>query len=352
MILFDGIIFSLQSHGGISTYFAEILKRSASIKHEQQLLLYQHNELSAKIDFTGKIKKVTPRILERYRDIPINNNFCLAHSSYYRLLRGPKALNIVTVHDFTYEYYRTGWAKAVHSWQKMRAIRRADAIICISDSTYKDLLYFCPNVDTSKVCVIPQAASETYRPIEGISSPAEKPYALFIGARKGYKNFIAAVNAVKQIPNLWLFIVGGGALQPDEKLLLDQSLPGRYKTLGTLGDEQLNMHYNRAHALLYPSSYEGFGIPVIEAMRAGCPVIAVRESSIPEVAGNAACLLESPDPELIASELLALFETDKRQTMRARGFVQAELFSWEKTFLQTVKVYEQLLGKTLLQPNS
>ena len=348
LILYDGIVFGLQPHGGISVYFGELLKRATALEAELQLLIYQDNAVSAEMVFPGKLIKGSSRIGERYRDILVSDYVTLAHSSYYRIARGSQVLNVVTVHDFTYERFRSGAALLLHSWQKNHAIRRADAVICISRNTREDLLEFVPDVDSGKIHVVPQAASDIFQPIIGGPANITLPFVLFIGDRRAYKNFLPAVRAVQRVPGLCLWIVGGGALQTEEKKTLDRFLPGRYEHKGFVSEQQLNTFYNQAHALLYPSSYEGFGIPVLEAMRAGCPVVALNASSIPEVAGNAAYLVETPDPELFAIALRSLFEPTNRLSLRDRGIAQAELFSWEQTFRQTVSVYEKLLGKRLI----
>lgn len=155
------------------------------------------------------------------------------------------------------------------------------------------------------------------------------------------KNFDVAVDVLKKLPDFSLSIVGGGKLSYEEIKKLESNIPGRYKWLGRLSDEELNVAYNRAHALLYPSSYEGFGIPVVEAMRAGCPVVAVNVSSIPEVAGSAAILTDYADANLFAEAILKV--CDMRDQLRKAGFEQANKFSWEKCFLETLQVYEELM---------
>lgn len=137
-----------------------------------------------------------------------------------------------------------------------------------------------------------------------------------------------------------MVIVGGGVLNNDEITLLEHNIPGRYEWLGRLTDEELNLQYNKAYCLIYPSSYEGFGIPIIEAMRAGCPVIAINNSSIPEVAGDAAILIEYAEAELVVEAVQSL-HTDYNK-LRLAGLSQASHFSWDKCYSATKKIYKEL----------
>ncbi|EGM69246.1 mannosyltransferase [Shewanella sp. HN-41] len=229
----------------------------------------------------------------------------------------------------------------MHSWQKNRAIRNSDLVICVSHNTAKDLQQYCP-VDPKKIRVIHNGVSESYYPLDGVSSEQSQDV-VFVGARSGYKNFKLAVESVATVPNLQLKIVGGGKLNENEVKHLDVHLPNRYRWLGRLSDEELNQTYNQAYALLYPSSYEGFGIPVIEAMRAGCPVIAVNVSSIPEVASDAAILVDKATVAAFSKALIKL-PTMRKQLITA-GFDQAAKFSWDRCFDETLAVYNELLTK-------
>lgn len=268
------------------------------------------------------------------------------HSSYYRIGTGEHIENITTVHDFTYEKFIRGPKRWLHSWQKFRAIRSSDAIICISENTKRDLLHYLPDVDPAKITVIYNGVSNLFFPIADLK-PAEKPYVLFVGVRGGYKNFKAAAEAVALFPDLELCAVGGGRFSDEETAWLKRLLPGRYRHAGMVSTEALNLLYNQAASLLYPSSYEGFGIPVVEAMRAGCPVIAVNASSIPEVAGEAGLLLESADPHLLRAALEQVLDGHQRAQLIMKGLDQSKQFSWDTTFEQTLAVYEKVLGRPL-----
>ncbi|MDT4851313.1 D-inositol-3-phosphate glycosyltransferase [compost metagenome] len=171
---------------------------------------------------------------------------------------------------------------------------------------------------------------------------------LFVGARSGYKNFESVVRALAGLKDLSLVCVGGGSFSNSERELLESNIPNRYRHAGFLSNAQLNYEYNRSLCLVYPSLYEGFGIPVLESMRAGCPVIAVNSSSIPEVAGSAAILMENGDVEEIKAAITYVMVNENRRDLVEKGFGQSRNFDWDKTFIKTISIYEEVLGKTLL----
>jgi mannosyltransferase len=121
-------------------------------------------------------------------------------------------------------------------------------------------------------------------------------------------------------------------------------LPGRWTQIDRAPSILLNALYNHAHALIYPSSYEGFGIPVIEAMAAGCPVIAVGTSSIPEAAGDAGLLLDRADADAVAELLNRLTDAAFRDIVKSRGLLNAQRFSWEDCYQKTLSFYATVLG--------
>ncbi|ENE5933430.1 glycosyltransferase family 1 protein [Escherichia coli] len=336
MIIYDGIIEKLQSGGGVTVVFNEIVSRLTEYK-------YISYDTCSKISIARNNMIKPSRFLERYRDcvIPDYNpeDKAIFHSTYYRL---PHHLNIpviTTVHDFTYEKFVGGPAKKIHSWQKNRAIRRSDIIICVSQNTANDLMRYCP-VNSSRIRIIYNGVSDEYYPLPEINN-VDSQKVLFVGARGGYKNFELAIDAVASVAGLELHIVGGGDLTTQEKIKLESKLSGRYFWLGKLTNQELNIAYNSSYALLYPSSYEGFGIPIIEAMRAGCPVIAANSSSIPEVAGDAAILVDDLNISTLREAILSIPAC--RNELISAGFTQSRKFSWERCFQETLLAYNELL---------
>ncbi|ELP5730580.1 glycosyltransferase family 4 protein [Vibrio vulnificus] len=335
MLVFDYIIGALQQGGGVTVYFDNLVSRYAYRVRDSVLLL--PCELKNKFDIQAIC--LPSLLFGRYRDVVVDDKLSgVFHSSYYRLPKNRDLKIVTTVHDFTYEKFVRGPAKWVHCWQKYRAIKHSDRVICVSQNTARDLMHYCP-IDPNKIRVIHNGVSESYHVSPDVQSETNE--VLFVGARAGYKNFEFAVDALVKRPELSLSIVGGGPLSEAELQRLDARIPGRYTWLGRLSDADLNLAYNRAYALLYPSSYEGFGIPIIEAMRAGCPVIAVNVSSIPEVAGNAAILTDVADADQFANALSSI--PQRREALVQAGLEQAKKFSWDKCFEETLQVYKELM---------
>ncbi len=140
-----------------------------------------------------------------------------------------------------------------------------------------------------------------------------------------------------------MVIVGKDDLTPTQKSLLKYS---SFHYQG-LSQEELNILYNNAFCLLYPTSYEGFGIPLLEAMSSGCPVISTNISSIPEVVGNAAILLDEVLPQNFIKAVLSLENSNLREEMIQKGFLQAKKFSWDKCYSETLEFYKNILRKRL-----
>ncbi|OYY31863.1 MULTISPECIES: glycosyltransferase family 1 protein [unclassified Polaromonas] len=342
-IVIDGIIYLLQRHGGISVYFNELLKRSTPPEVQSSAILYGNSPKNANF-FAGHIEMRKPRRFERYRKCQVSSEANIFHSSYYR--EPDKNIpTVVTVHDFTYERYVKGPRLWLHSFQKFSSIRRAQAIICISENTRKDLLEFMPDIPLDRISVVHNGVGDSFFPLgPAIYESLVRPFILFVGGRRGYKNFIVVVEALAQLTEFDLVCVGGGPLSSYEQEKVGRLLGNRFKYLNYVSDQELNHLYNQAYCLVYPSINEGFGIPVLEAMRAGCPVIACEGSSISEIAEDAAILLSQPAVEELLDAIIKLDNSQLRNIIRLKGFSRASSFSWQKTFEQTMKVYETLFN--------
>lgn len=343
MILIDGIVSSIQKYGGISVYFNELISRLSTSDSNALLLEYSDNQLCKDLNGKGAVQRVqvAPRAFERYRDIKSDAN--IFHSTYYRLPEKRDRQSVVTtVYDYTYEKFIKGLPRVVHSWQKNRAVQSSDIVIAISESTKKDLMHYSA-IDESRIRVVYPSASDNYKVLER-DERSVGDTVVFVGSRAIYKNFDLAVNAVSEIKDKTLLIVGGGGLTSSELEMLERLIPGRYRFESWLNEVDLNRVFNRAFALVYPSSYEGFGIPVVEAMKAGCPVVASNVSSIPEAAGEAAILLNDICSEGIVSALRDLESAELRSQLVDKGIKHCQTFSWDKCYQETLNIYKELGG--------
>ena len=304
-VIYDNIIFSLQRYGGISVVWNELLQRA---REDRDLVLTE-------LDYSAS----APRFMERYRVPAFHAQTpAIFHSSYFRVLPQPGVLNVTTVHDLTYHFYRRGLAKAVHLWEEQRALMHSEAVICISENTKRDLLRFYPWVPEDRVHVVYNGVSDAFHPMPDVP---KKGFLLFIGnSAVPYKRFDVA-QEVARLTGLEL------------------------KTAANISREELNTLYNEAVCLLYPSDYEGFGLPILEAQKAGCPVIAQNNSSIPEVIGPQGLMVRHDTPQRMALEMADLVRellSRPNQSLIAAGLENAKRFSWDSTYAQTKQVYENI----------
>lgn len=339
-ILLDGIIFSLQRHGGISVYFKNLIKALVEEGVQHTVLLYSERLQSlSPTEHVSDVKFEASRVFERIRNCRLKVDPQVFHSSYYRLPEIKKVPSVVTVHDFVNEKYNMGPKKWVHSHLKFSAIRSAQHIICISETTKRDLLSYVEIRPWQELHVVYNGVSETFRP--NLNDFSCGNFMLFVGQRSGYKNFKFLLNAMRFLPDIRLICVGGGAFSKNELGGVEDKTVNRIKHVGYVSDEELNELYNNAICLVYPSLYEGFGIPVVEAMRAGCPVISVDCSSVLEIGKDALIVTRSDDPKDLASSILAALSTDREYIIR-RGMEIAGKYSWALTHRKTIDIYKKL----------
>jgi glycosyltransferase involved in cell wall biosynthesis len=355
-IVFDNIIFQLQKRGGGSIYWSELISSISAKKNVVPWYLEGQNKNNiAYRNYKwrgGNLQNIRAPIVSRY--LPVNYRMDAAHifhSSYYRYSINRQSVNVTTVHDFIYEKYVGQPFRAIHHAQKEMSLRRSQGIICISENTKRDLLSYFPWIDESCIRVIYNGVSPVYKLAKSVEAIEKaivafglnyRKYVLFVGHRSIYKNFQLAVSAVANVPNLTLVVVGE-PLKDKERAMLDAGLKGRYVLLESASNMDLYELYNGAFCLLYPSSYEGFGIPIVEAMCCGCPVIANHCSSIPEVGGDALLYAENADVGSYTTQLYALMNEDVYSRYQSRGLERAKIFSWDKCIDMTFKFYQQLL---------
>jgi len=228
-------------------------------------------------------------------------------------------------------------------WVGRRLLKRADAVIAVSQSTAADAARFA-GVDPRRVRVVHEAPGEVFKPSAGARERVRQRwgvdagYLLFVGAldaRKDPSSLIRAWTAARQVrPDLNLVVAGDRGRQAPS------SMPGA-RLLGRVGDEELADLYAAAGCFMFPSRYEGFGLPCLEAMACGCPVAAFRNSSLPEVVDDAGMLVADGDAEALGRAAADMSGEPER--WRRAGLERAKAFSWRKAARQTIRVYESVL---------
>ena len=365
-LLYDHSIFQ-QKYGGISRYFYEIISRllffdDVDIEMFMGLFVNQYGLEKFKDTFdhywgypvpaiprTGRARQFLNRLLwKKFQFHLSSTDDRIYHPTYYNYYGTAKAKTVFTVYDFTHERYPHFFPGDGTPDLKRKAFERADALICISESTKKDLLNLYSVRDSCEIKVVHLGYSDFEKQsVAGSITLPLRPYFLFVGPRHAYKNFTCLVEAFALSTVLkkesMLVCFGGAPFTSSEMAFFDQlgisdkvvRYPGDDGALGTL--------YKNAIALVYPSFYEGFGIPILEAMSCGCPVIASNNSSIPEVAGDAALFFDPASKESLINAMSRIAsDTNLRDVMKASGVLRCRTFSWDRCAKETFAFYKEL----------
>ncbi len=339
-LVLDSIIYGLQRFGGISNFWSQLIAARPPFD-DINILLPRTVRAGMLPDLAGVTvgRETLPTSLARYLPVSVGGRNDVFHTSYYRRPLGTVDHYVTSVYDFTYERYFGGLALRVHHHQKAASINAADLCVCISEATRSDLLTQFPRIDPSRTRVVPLGVDV----LEFYSDPSPvrpAPYVLFVGQRQGYKRFDLALAAVAQVPDLSLAIAGP-PLSNEEKAMIERQLPGRWHEHAGVGREMLRRLYSDAFAFLFPSDYEGFGLPILEAMACGCPVVAADRSSFPEVAGAAALLAAHQNADAYAELLRSLHHRDVQERLVRAGTERVALFSWQRCFEQLWECYDR-----------
>lgn len=262
---------------------------------------------------------------------------------------------VVTVHDLAFERFPELFPRAWRILYRLglrAAVKRADAIITPSRNTAEDLLGRT-KVDPQKLHVAPLAAAlpagalDAGEVLTRLRIPA--PYVLFVGTLEPRKNLLRLIRAYRRVAAAGLphsLVLAGPMGWHHESLMRELALqgPGEIAMTGALTPDELDAVYRGADVFVYPSLYEGFGLPVVEAMARGVPTVASATSAVPEVAGDAAIGVNPRSVREIAHGIESvLTDVDLAERLAARGRTQAERFSWDETARITLEVYERTL---------
>lgn len=367
-IAYDSQIFCAQTYGGVSRYFCEIASRISKFPESQVTVVapmavcaYLQN-VRPEIVFGFKASEIKRfRFAQRVLGVLAGDLMLrakapdLIHETYffpYRL--GPKtARRVITIHDMIHEKFASSFPNADKTaGYKAKAAERADHVICVSESTRRDAIDIL-GLPPEKITVVHHGfalmGAGGADAVGEATQAITRPFLLYVGHRGGYKNFLRLLGAYAGskalVESFNLVCFGGGPLQEDELQAIHcLGLPAGKVSQLTGSDELLSSLYSRASAFVYPSLYEGFGIPPLEAMAHDCPVICSQTSSIPEVVGNAGEYFDPGDVESIRGGIERVMSSETlRNALTLNGRERLKQFSWDRCAAETYDIYKKIL---------
>lgn len=355
----DDQISTLQTYGGISRYFAEMMRHfRRDSDHGVQLLngrewSLNHHMISAGFGrrLLGRMGRSNRRLRRANALIAVYRRLRadVIHHSYYDpdyLEMGSDRCRVVTVYDMIPERLPHLFPKGNPHLAKRAFVEVADLVMAISESTKRDIVELYGQLSVP-IVVTPLGVSDMFFAVQARPSTLPSNYVLFVGKRCGYKDFdvLARAFAAADLPDeVHLVAAGGPPLSPDERSVLSGlGIQGRVVHL-PMDDSELAGAYQHALCFVFPSRYEGFGLPTLEAMAAGCATVLSDSSSHPEVGGEAALYFAPGDVSELAAHLESLVaDPEIRRSRGELGVERARHFPWARTAQLTADAYRQAL---------
>jgi glycosyltransferase involved in cell wall biosynthesis len=375
-VLYDHQTFQAQEYGGISRYFAELIQRNPearlALEYSDNAYIRKDPRFAAKlreknfhlnrflggIRFRGKhrvyscFRKATGIRYRSNVDASIDalegGDFDLFHPTYYDpyfLERIGDRPFVLTIHDMIHEKYPELFQMGdMTSECKKRIALKAALIIAVSENTKRDIIGSY-GIDARRIRVVYHGSNLPKGSSSGLDLPRE--YILFTGTREGYKNFsffvISVAELLRDRAGLFLVCTGPRFSRAESAFLaglgIEDKVIHRFFPEGAL-----YRLYEEARCLVFPSYYEGFGIPILEAFEAGCPALLARASCFPEIAGDAALFFDPKDRQELLGSLVGLLDSEAlRRELAAKGRRRLRDFSWDDTYERTMSCYSGIL---------
>ena len=357
---------------GIGTYIRNLLRQLARIDHDTEYVLLCREsdlEIAAQLgpNFRGVLEPSPNYSLREQLHVPWvlhRERPDVYHAPHYVLPAGVRCRSVVTIHDCIHlmfpQYLPNKAAYAYARASMWAAARRSSCILTVSEASKRDILHFF-DVPPEKIVVVYNAIDDHFwvePPAEDVARVRERyqldhDFVLYVGNIKPHKNLVRLIEAFAEFRKagfdaVKLLIIGDeiSRLPALRRAVHRHKLHKHVRFLGYLPDHTLAILYRLARAFVFPSLYEGFGLPPLEAMASGTPVITSNVSSLPEVAGDAAMLVDPYDVDSIVDGLRRVVsDSALAADLRRRGMERAREFSWERSVEKTREVYREIGGK-------
>jgi glycosyltransferase involved in cell wall biosynthesis len=366
-IAFDSQIFRMQQNGGISKYFVKLIDALKELEKDIEIttvsgITPNEHLLDSDINYKGIAFNSLKRqlLVNRFYNFSetintfiekkalSNPSIDIIHQTYngYELFLPNNVKTVITIHDLIYEKFPSNFSDADDYLAKKKdSIDAASHIICVSKNTQLDLMNYY-NVDINKTSVVHHGV-DSFEP--QLNRIIDEDYILFVGKREGYKNFdnVLKAYASSSLKNRTKLICFGSHAFNKEELDLISILQISDQVIYKKGNDlDLVNLYQYAVFFVYSSIYEGFGLPVLEAMANNCPVICSNSSSLPEVTNGCALSINIQNSEELKQAMDTLFgDKELRNNLVILGKQNVKQFTWQATALKTLKVYQDLMNK-------
>lgn len=371
-ILVDPQIYNSQVYGGISRYYTEILialdkKKEVTVeipifvsRNEylkiSSLYKSSHRRNAVLFNLLDKLGISTRKIIKKRNYSKTINalqsrDYDVLIPTYYDPYFLPYIQGkpyVLTVYDMIHELFPQYFNDAEEiAARKLLLMQQAAKIIAVSHNTKKDILALYPEIGESKIEVVYHGSSIEINNNKQVALPEN--YILFVGVRENYKNFEFLVGAIRDLfdkdKTLQLLCAGGGKFTARELAFIEGlGLKDRI-TQKRFEEDELGLFYKNARCFVFPSAYEGFGIPVVEAMACGCPIVLTRNSSFPEVAGDAGIFYELGNEQDLRNKVASVLESNQlREEYKAKGLEQVRKFTWQDAAEKCYAIYREAAG--------
>ena len=373
-IVLDPQIFNSQKYGGISRYYTEIfsiLSKKKNVHVSVPLFITNNVYFNYSSLITVKQKR-SLRIIKLLTSLGVSTRTIIKKASYAKVIKSVAQGNfdlfiptyydpyflehidskpfVLTVYDMIHELFPQYFLDDVQDTavNKKLLMEKATKIIAVSENTKRDIITLCPKIDSNKIEVIYHGCSIKFNSDIKVDLPSK--YILFVGARENYKNFSFLANSIKEtlLSNSELFLIcaGGGKFSEKENEFIGDLGLKEKIIQRNFKEDELGIYYKNAICFVFPSMYEGFGIPVLESMASGCPIVLTNNSSFPEVAGNAGIYFENNNSEDLKEKIVKVMSDNVFRTQYIqKGLIQVKKFTWDDAAEKCYRLYEEAIKK-------